>query len=134
MSGTPWQDDNVQNWRDARPLANPIVLGADRLARLSQAIEPETTFYEIDLKDDAYWTAAGVKPDDLTALRRVIDHYYRTEQHQIDERHKTVLWDDGDHGSEFVTPEEYHRRMKQREAPQQARRRGWNALFDKLRR
>lgn len=69
-----------------------------------------------DTEFDRYTANGRLTPDEVRRIKIVLSYWRDREQEEIDSRHKTVFWNDGDHGSEFITPEEYHRRTKT-EAP-----------------
>ena len=104
-------------WRMWR-LADEPVLDA-RVARcLMLDHGDDVTLGVLDrMPDERLLRSANIGSASLRKLRVMLDFWRDRENEKIDAAHKTVLWRDGDHGTEFITPEEYQSRIARRRTP-----------------
>lgn len=97
-------------WRGWRISHEPLL--DDRVRACLIQDQGNITLGELDaLSDDVLVRSANIGSRSKKLIRVMLDYWRAKETKEIEDRAKTVRWEDGDHGSEFITPEEYHRRM-----------------------
>lgn len=100
----------AEGWRGWRLSREPLL--DDRVRACLIEDQGDITLGELDaLPDDVLLRSANIGSKSKRLIRCMIDYWRDKEAKEIEDRAKTVRWEDGDFGSEFITPEEYHRRM-----------------------
>ena len=99
----------AEGWRGWKLLYEPLL--DDRVRKALILDHGNITLGELDaMPDEVLLRSANIGARSKRLIRAMLEYWSLKEAKEIEERAKTVRWEDGDHGSEFITPEEYHRR------------------------
>lgn len=98
------------NWRGRLIAEEPVLDIRIRQALMWDHGESATMGVLADLTDAELLRSPNIGARSLHLLRTAIAYWADRVQEEALEATKTVLWRDGDHGTEFITPEEDERR------------------------
>lgn len=101
----------AEGWRRWRISQEPLLDDGIRACLIQD--QGDLTLGELDaLSDDVLVRSANIGSKSKRLIRAMLLYWRDKEAKEIEDRAKTVRWEDGDFGSEFITPEEYHRRTQ----------------------